>query len=104
MNKKLVAKRNYVLRKVLNSENNLEIIKDFIQAILKIQIKKIELNRYLEEKAKNLPSEDNFGVVDVRVKTKENEELNVGIQFLDGKYIRTKLLLYYTLIHNNQLE
>ena len=104
MNKKLVAKRNYVLRKVLNSENNLEIIKDFIQAILKIQIKKIELNRYLEEKAKNLPSEDNFGVVDVRVKTKENEELNIGIQFLDGKYIRTKLLLYYTLIHNNQLE
>ena len=44
MNKKLVAKRNYVLRKVLNSENNLEIIKDFIQAILKIQIKKIKNN------------------------------------------------------------
>lgn len=104
MNSKLVAKRNFVLRKVFNSNPNLEIIEDFIQAILKIQILKLEINPYLEEKAKNLPSEEDFGVVDVRLITKENKELNVGVQFIDGKYVHTKLLLYYTLIHTNQLE
>jgi len=35
---------------------------------------------------------------------KNNEELNIGIQFIDGYYIKTKMLIYYSQIHNNQLE
>lgn len=105
MNRKLVSNSNYVLRKVLNSENYLEIIKDFIEAILDIKIKEIELNPYLEKRAKYLPKEECFGIADVRIKTNENEEINVGIQFIDGiYYIQTKMLMYYAQIHLNQLE
>ena len=32
------------------------------------------------------------------------EELNVGIQFIDGYFIENKMLLYYLQIHSNQLE
>lgn len=104
MNTKFVSNSNYVLRKVLNNNESLEIIKDFIESILDINIQEIELNPYLKNKEKYLPKEENFGIVDVRVKTDENEEINIGIQFIDGMYIQTKMLMYYAQIHLNQLE
>ena len=104
MNRKFISNSNYVLRKVLNSEECLDILKDFIESILNIIIKDIELNSYLEKKSKYLPKEENFGIADVRIRTNENEEINVGIQFIDGIYIQTKMLMYYGQIHLNQLE
>ena len=79
-------------------------MKDFIESILEIKIKDIYIMPYLEKISKYLPSKENFGIVDVRVKTTDNEELNVGIQTIDGYYIQNKLLLYYAQIHANQLE
>ena len=104
MNQKFISKSNYVLRKVLNSNNNLDIIKDFIESILNLKIVNIRLNPYLKSKAKFLPAEENFGIADVRIKTCSNLEFNVGIQFIDGMYVKNKLLLYYAQIHANQLE
>ncbi len=104
MNRKFVSKSNRVLRKVLNSKENLDILQDFIETFLKIKIKEIKLNPYLEIKSNNLPSPENFGIADVRVKVEDQQELNVGIQFIDGYYAQNKMLLYYAQIHSNQLE
>lgn len=104
MNRKFISNSNYVFRKVLNNEQCVDILKDFMGAILNIEIEEIELNRYLSENEKYLPKEENFGIADVRIRTKENEEINVGIQFIDGIYIQTKMLMYYAQIHLNQLE
>ena len=104
MNQKFISKSNRVLRKVLNSKDNLDILQDFIETFLKIEIEEIKLNPYLESKSNYLPSEENFGIADVRVKLKTQEELNIGIQFIDGYYAQNKMLLYYAQIHSNQLE
>ena len=104
MNRKFISNSNYVFRKILNSEDCLGIIKNFIEAILDIKIKEIELNPYLKQKENYLPREENFGIADVRIHTYENEEMNVGIQFIDGIYVQTKMLMYYSQIHLNQLE
>ncbi len=104
VNRKFISNSNYVFRKVINNEECLDIIKDFIESILNINIKEIELNPYLKGKARYLPKEENFGVADVRITTESNEEINIGIQFIDGIYIQTKMLMYYAQIHLNQLE
>ena len=104
MNRKFVSNSNYVLRKILNNDNCSEITKDFIESILDIQIKEIKVNPYLQKKSRYLPKEENFGIVDVRIKTDENEEMNIGIQIIDGLYVQTKILMYYAQIHLNQLE
>ena len=104
MNQKFIAKSNYLLRKVLNSEESLDILQDFIESILNINIEKIILNPFLNKKENQLQTEENFGIADVRIKTKDKQELNVGVQFIDGKYIQTKMLLYYALVNNNQIE
>ena len=104
MNRNFISNSNFVLRKVLNSEENIDIIQDFIETFLDIKIKEIHLNPYLKSKEKYLPSEEKFGVADVRIKLIDDEEINVGIQFIDGYYIQRKMLLYYAQIHSNQLE
>ena len=104
MNRKFVAKSNFVLRRVLNSEDNIDILKEFIEVILNIQIKEAQINPYLQKRKNNLPAEENFGIADLRVKTIENEELNIGIQIIDGEHVLTKMFLYYAQIHTNQLK
>ena len=104
MNRKFISKSNRVLRNVLNSKKNLDIIQDFIETFLKIKIQEIKLNSYLKIRSKYLPKEENFGIADVRIKTSQQEELNIGIQFVDGYYAQNKMLLYYAQIHSNQLE
>lgn len=104
MNRNFVSNSNLVLRKVLNSKDNLDIIQDFIETFLHIKIKEITLNPYLKSKEKYLPSEEKFGIADVRVKLINSKEMNIGIQWIDGYYIQNKMLLYYAQIHSNQLE
>lgn len=103
MNRKFISKSNRVLRKVLNSKENLDILQNFIESFLEIKIQKIQLNSYLRSKSNYLPEEENFGIADVRIVLTNQEEINVGIQFIDGSYVQNKLLLYYAQIHTNQL-
>jgi predicted transposase/invertase (TIGR01784 family) len=100
MNRKIIKNSNCILRKILNSNNNLDILKDLIESFLKIEIKEININK--------TPIIDNketkkYGIVDVRIKTENEEELNVGIQIIDGDYIQNKMFLYYAKIHSNQV-
>lgn len=104
MNRKFVAKSNFVLRRVLNTKENIDILEEFIEVILNIEIKEAKINPYLEKMKEHLPAEENFGIVDLRIRTIENEERNVGIQMIDGEHVLTKMLLYYAQIHGNQLE
>ena len=49
MNRKFIAKSNFVLRRVLNSEENIDILKEIIESILDIKIKEAKINPYLEK-------------------------------------------------------
>ena len=104
MNRKFVANSNFLFRKLLNNKNCEDVIKDFIESVLNIDIARIKINPYLRSRERYLPKEVKFGIVDVRITTEENEEMNVGIQFIDGIYVQTKMLIYYAQIHLNQLE
>ena len=104
MNRKFVAKSNFVLRRVLNTEENTDILKEFIEVMLNLEIKEAKINPYLEKLKELLPAEENFGIADLRIKTAQNQEQNIGIQMIDGEHILVKMLLYYVQIHANQLE
>ena len=103
MNQFLYCNRNYLLRRILNKQENADIIKDLIESILDIKIKRITVNHYLKKNEKYLPQEERFGVADVRIKTDANEDYNIGIQFLDGKHLPIKIALYYLYVHTNQI-
>lgn len=103
MNRKFIQNSNLILRRVFNSNNCLDILKNFIETFLNIQIINIKLNKNPINKNRNIVLE-NFGMADVRIETDQNEEINVGIQIVDGNYIQNKMFLYYAKIHTNQIE
>ena len=102
MNRKFVSKSNLVLSKILNSNNCLDILKDFIETILKVKIKNITLNNPKENKYYSSTTYYSMGIVEVRIQT-EDEELNVGIQIIDGNYVQNKMFLYYARVHTSQI-
>ena len=102
MNRKFVSKSNLVLSKILNSNNCLDILKDFIETILKVKIKNITLNNPKENKYYSSTTYYSMGIVEVRIQT-EDEELNVGIQIIDGNYVQNKMFLYYARVHTKQI-
>ncbi len=104
MNRFFIENSNTTLRKILNKEESLDIVQNIIEAFLRLKVKKIVLRPYLKEKAKYLPKEEKYGVVNVRVIDEENKEFNVGIQFLDGLYLQEKILTFGMSIHVNQIE
>ena len=102
MNRKFVSKSNLVLSKILNSNNCLDILKDFIETILKVKIENITLNNPKENKYYSSTTYYSMGIVEERIQT-EDEELNVGIQIIDGNYVQNKMFLYYARVHTNQI-
>ena len=71
-------------------------------AILKVKIKNITLNNPKENKYYSSTTYYSMGIVEVRIQT-EDEELNVGIQIIDGNYVQNKMFLYYARVHTNQI-
>ena len=51
MNRKFISNSNYVFRKILNSEESLSILKNFIEAILNIKIKEEVLECFWHPRA-----------------------------------------------------
>lgn len=100
MNRKFITNSNLVLRKILNSNDNLDILKNFIESFLKIEVKKININK---SPIINGKVSKEYGIVDMRIETPNNEQLNVGIQIIDGEYVQNKMLFYYAKIHSNQV-
>lgn len=98
MNRKFINDSNYVLRKVLNQKTNEDILINFIETFLEIKIKSLIINKSPEKAGTK-----EYGIVDVRIVTSENIEINIGIQIVDGDYIQNKMLLYYAKIHSNQV-
>lgn len=100
MNRKFIKNSNLVLRQILSENNSIEILKNFVENILNIKIKELKINetpKIEQEKTKE------YGIVDMRIKLETEEEINVGIQIIDGEYIQNKMLLYYAKIHSNQI-
>lgn len=100
MNRKFIQNSNFVLHKILHSNNSFDVLKNFVEAFLKISIKSIKINA---NPIVNGKKSKDYGIVDMRVLTNKNEELNVGIQIVDGDYIQNKMFLYYAKIHSNQV-
>jgi hypothetical protein len=104
LNRFFIENSNTTLRKILNTEDNLDIVQNLIEAFLNLNIKEIYLRPYLGFIVKNLPKEEKYGVVNVKVIDEKNKEYNVGIQFMDGLYLQEKILTFGMSIHVNQTK
>ena len=101
MNRKFIFDSNCVLKSIFSKEENIDILKDFIESILKIKIEKIQLRDDLEDE---YIFEKYLGLANVKIVTDTNKELNVGIQIVDGLYIQNKMFLHYAQLYSSIIK
>ena len=101
MNRKLIFDSNCVLKSIFSREENIYILKDFIESILNIKICKIHQRKDLNYEE---IFERYFGIANVTIVTDTNKELNIGIQIVDGLYIQNKMFLHYAQLYSNIIK
>ena len=99
MNRKFLSCSNCVLEKVLNKKENIDIVQDFINTVLKIETKEIQI---IEKINKQNIFKSKKGIIEVLVTTKKDKKYLIGIQIIDGFYIQNKIVLYHAQLRNNQ--
>ena len=98
MNRKFIFDSNCVLKTIFSKEENIDILKDFIESILNIKIKKIQPREDLNDE--NI-FEKYLGIANVTIVTDTDAQLNIGIQIVDGLYIQNKMFLHYAQLYSN---
>ena len=97
-------KIDFVFKLIFGDEKNKEILIAFLSDVLRLpkeEFKNIELlNTELLKEFK----EDKKGILDVRVKTGNNEHIDIEIQILPTKFIAERSLFYWSKMYNSQIS
>ena len=103
MSKKLLSPKNdYTFKRIFGHIGNEEITKNLLSAIMKKEIKEIDLekNRILE---KDLLS-DKFGILDIRAKLDDNIDCDIEMQMIDYEDIQERILYYWSKLYSGNLK
>ena len=100
MTHKLPLTSDYVFKRIFGQEENKEALKDFLESILNIKIKNIEINN--PEIPKNF-YDSKYGVLDLKVTLDSKLIVNVEMQLQNEHNIEQRTTYYMTSTYANQL-
>ncbi len=104
MNKKLELlplTNDFVFKRVFTKDGNEDLLKDFLTAILDIEIKEIEIkNPEMTKESKEAKLE----ILDIRAKANNNMLINIEMQVRDYKDIGKRSMAYTSKVYSDQLK
>ena len=100
--KLLNPKLDYVFKRIFGSNGSEEITKDFLRAVTKENITKIELDcNPITEKDLY---DDKLGILDIKAKLNNNINCNIELQLVDKKNIEKRLLFYWSKMYTSSIK
>jgi len=101
-NKKLSMRNDYVFKRIFTKKGNEDFLKEFLSNLLKIDIKKIEVEHdiALEKELKD----EKLGVLDVKAVLNDNMEIDIELQIENEHNIIERSTFYGTRLISSQLE
>ena len=93
---------DYIFRRIFGREENKEITKGLISAIIGKDIKKIELkeSRILEKDLRD----DKVGILDVKAKLEDETIVNIEMQVVKNSNIEKRILFYWSKLYYSQIQ
>ena len=98
---RLPITHDYVFKRVFSYEGNESVLKDFLEAVLKIKIKKVEVKN--PELIKN-SKKDKKGILDIKVEMDNNVIIDIEMQAKDEKNIIERSTTYTGKMIASQLQ
>ena len=102
---KLKLTNDFIFKKVFGKKGNESILKDLLEAILKIKIKKIELQAEVELERELI--DDKTGILDIEATIDDNTTIDIEMQMKNQYNMKERSLfywagLYYTGLKKNE--
>lgn len=99
--KQLTPKNDIVFKRIFGTKGNEKILKDFLEAILDIEIESLDLDLNTEL----LPdfSDGKKSIVDVRTRLSDGTEVNIEMQVNVSEYSDKRCLQHWSKIYNNTI-
>ena len=99
---KLKLTNDFILKKVFGKKGNESILKDLLEAILKIKIKKIELQAEVELERELI--DDKTGVLDIEATIDDNTIIDVEMQMRNQYNMKERSLFYWAGLYYTGLK
>ena len=100
--KNLNLTNDFVFKKVFGKKGNESILKDLLEAILKIKIKKIELQTEVELERELI--DDKTGVLDIEATIDDNTIIDVEMQMRNQYNMKERSLFYWARLYYTGLK
>ena len=99
---KLLKPKNDIVFQSLFNQNNEEITKAFVQALIEEKIEKMVINQD-KELLREKPDEK-LGVLDLQVDVNDNEKIDVEIQLIEKENFAERLLFYFSRLYGEEIK
>ena len=99
---KLKLTNDFIFKKVFGKKGNESILKDLLEAILKIKIKKIELQAEVELERELI--DDKTGVLDVEATIDDNTKIDIEMQMKNQYNMKERSLYYWAGLYYTGLK
>ena len=99
---KLKLTNDFIFKKVFGKKGNESILKDLLEAILKIKIKKIELQAEVELERELI--DDKTGVLDIEATIDDNTIIDIEMQMRNQYNMKERSLFYWAGLYYTRLK
>ena len=93
----LAPNNDIVFKRLFGKKGNERLIKDFLEAILNIEIETVDLGKEVQLQPERI--EQKLGILDVRVTLKDGTKIDVEMQNINYGNIEQRLTYYCSLLY-----
>lgn len=97
-------KIDFAFKLIFGNENHKEVLRAFLSAALNMPEEEFYHINLLNTELLKEFREDKKGILDVRVETKNKEQIDIEIQILPTKFMAERTLFYWSKMYNGQVE
>ena len=96
-------KIDFVFKLIFGDENNKDVLVAFLSAVLKLPTEEFQGIELVNTELLKEFKEDKKGILDIRVKTKNNEHIDIEIQVLPTPFMAERSLFYWSKMYKSQV-
>lgn len=97
-------KVDFVFKLIFGDEKNKDVLIAFLSAVLRLPKEEFQEIEFLNTELLREFKEDKKGILDVRVKTKRNEHIDIEIQILPTEFMAERSLFYWSKMYSSQVS
>jgi predicted transposase/invertase (TIGR01784 family) len=100
----LSAKSDYIFKLIFGDERNKDILEDLLRSMLDLPDEEYEVLEIVDPHIKRTTIDSKLAILDIKIKTKSGNIVNIEIQLINTKQIKERVIFYLSGLVNSQIK